>query len=141
MRSTRTVCSAILATIAILASGARGTTCVWGKKFKVRQACGQVKDSAGAAIPSASVQVSRLGQPEKAIAVETDAEGKFQFSGISDGEYQMRVKFAGFWDASQPFVVTGAKANPVCTNPIRIVMKPAGQCSYVENAWKKAESH
>jgi hypothetical protein len=115
------------------------TTCVAGRKFKVHELCGTVADKQGAVIPDAKVQVTPKGQPEEMKELSSDQEGRFAFQTIADGEYELRVKYSGFWDAWQPFVVSGSSSSRKCNRPIRIVMVPAGGCSYVENAWKKSE--
>ncbi len=125
--------------ILLTGSSATATTCIAGKSFKVRQVCGQVKDFAGLAIPNATVQLRKNGDTDVRFALQTDNDGKFRFSNVADGDYELRVKFAGFWDAAQPFIVEKSRENDLCPKPIRVVMKPAGQCSYVENAWKKKD--
>jgi hypothetical protein len=129
----------MLIAIFLLPHSLRATTCIVGKKFKTRQVCGVVKDFGGAVIPDATVELQKPGVPQ-ALQVHTDTGRGFHFSTVADGEYVLRVKFSGFWDAAQPFVVERAtKTEKNCTRPIRVVMKPAGQCSYVENAWKRKD--
>jgi hypothetical protein len=123
--------------LVLLTGSSFATSCVWGKKFKIRQVCGQVRDAYGAEIPDATVQLSRQGQEEVVKEAQTAADGTFSLPNIASGNYVIRIKSAIFWDASQDFQLTRPAKGARCSHPIRVVMKPAGSCSYVENAWKK----
>jgi hypothetical protein len=127
---------AVVTFVGLFSISTFGTTCVAGKSFKVRQVCGHVRDFAGASIPGAIIQISPKGRADSISKTNTDSSGNFRFEGLPAGEYEMRVKFAGFWDASQNFELARPAAAAECKRPIRVVMKPAGGCSYVENAWK-----
>jgi hypothetical protein len=116
---------------------ARATTCIPGKSFKVRQVCGQVKDSKGASISDSRIELTREGESEITFTVQSDNDGKFSIKQVPDGDYWLKVKAGGFWNADQAFRVRRSEDKDICTNPIRVVMEPAGQCSYVENAWPK----
>jgi hypothetical protein len=94
---------------------------------------------AGAAISDAAVQLNPKGQRQNISELKTDAEGNFSFDRLSAGEYELRVEYIGFWDAWQPFKLARPKNNSKCDKPIRVVMKLAGNCSYVENGWKKGK--
>src|SRR5437016_3461748 len=82
-------------------------------------------------------RASPEGHPEGVQEIPSDQEGRFAFSNVPDGQYELRVKSRGFWDAWQPFVVNQSHEERKCSRPIRVVMVPAGGCSYVKNAWKK----
>ena len=114
------------------------TTCIAGKSFKVPQVCGIVADKQGAAIPNATIQLTPKGHSENAKEISSGEEGRFIFSNVADGQYELRVKVDGFWDAWQPLAVSRSHEYRKCSHPIRVVMVPAGGCSYVENAWKKS---
>jgi hypothetical protein len=114
------------------------TTCVAGKKFKVRQVCGTVTDKDGAVIPGTNIEITPSGHPEQVKNAVSDQDGTFATSDLGDGDYEIRAKYSGFWDAWQPFEISGAGVKGKCTKPIHVVMIPAGRCSYVENTWKKA---
>jgi hypothetical protein len=132
---------AVLGAAALLAgSDAVATTCIAGKSFKVRQVCGQVKDFGGAAIPDASVELTKKGESRAIFTEQSDSDGKFHFRHVPDGDYELRVKYKIFWDVAQPFSVRRSRDENTCPHPIRVVMKVAGQCGYVENAWKKNAS-
>src|SRR5438105_3778179 len=124
-------------TLVLLCLPLHGTTCVAGKSFKVRQVCGTVTDKPGAAISDAKIELVPKGHPEGVQEIPSDQEGGFAFSNVPDGQYELRVKFRGFWDAWQPFVVNRSHEERKCSRPIRVVMVTAGACSYVKNAWKK----
>jgi len=124
--------------VAVVTLPLNATTCVAGKKFKVRQVCGTVTDKYGAVIPDAKIEIAPIHRPEAAKNVSSDQNGQFAFPDVRDDEYEMRVKYPAFWDAWQPFTVRGSRAYKECRKPIHVVMVPAGGCSYVENAWRKS---
>jgi len=132
---------ALLIVFAMSTFPLRATTCIQGKRFKVRQVCGKVRDWQGVEIPDASVQVKRTGQTQAFAEVQTASDGSFSIADVPSGDYEIRIKLRGFWDASQDFQVDRPRTSATCTQPIRVVMKVAGQCSYVENAWKKRDLH
>jgi hypothetical protein len=117
------------------------TTCVAGRSFKVRQVCGQVKDFSGVAIPDASVELTKDGESQAVFTEQSDSDGKFHFRHVPDGDYELRVKYKIFWDVAQPFSVRRSRDENTCSRPMRVEMKVAGQCGYVENAWKKNDLH
>jgi len=126
---------ALFLAVALLATNSPATSCGWGKKFKIPKVCGVVRDEYGAEIPDAIIQVKKLGSEEIVAESQTKVDGAFSLAGIAKGDYEIRVKVRGFWDASQSFRLTRAHKDESCPQPIRVVMKM--QCSYVENAWKK----
>jgi hypothetical protein len=133
---------AVLGAATLLAeSGAVATTCIAGKSFKVRQVCGQVKDFSGAAIPDASVELTKQGESQAIFTEQSDSDGKFHFRHVPDGDYEVRLKYKIFSDVAQPFSVRRSRDENTCPRPIRVLMKVAGQCGYVENAWKKSDLH
>jgi hypothetical protein len=127
--------------IVVLLGGpnATATTCIPGESFKVRQVCGEVKDSQGTSISGAKVEVTKEGESQATFIVGSDSDGKFVISRVPDGDYWLRVTARGFSVAAQAFSVQRSENKHICSNPVRVVMKPAGQCSYVENAWKKKD--
>ena len=138
----RVMAIAVLGAATLLAeSGAVATTCIAGKSFKVRQVCGQVKDFSGAAIPDASVELTKQGESQAIFTEQSDSDGKFHFRHVPDGDYEVRLKYKIFSDVAQPFSVRRSRDENTCPRPIRVLMKVAGQCGYVENAWKKSDLH
>lgn len=138
----RTAAIAVLiGTLLLVGASAKATTCIAGRSFKVRQVCGQVRDFTGVAIPDASVKLSKKGESQAAFTEQSDSDGKFHFRHVPDGDYELRVKSKLFWDVAQPFSVRRSKDDNICSRPIHVVMKVAGQCGYVENAWKKKDLH
>jgi len=123
--SARSVLTTIVA-LALSSSPLSATTCIAGKSFTVSQVCGIVTDEDGAVIPDATIHIGPKNHSEDAKEVSSDKDGRFTIPNVVAGEYQIRVKYSGFWDASQPFRVTGSRASGKCTKQIRIVMKPAG---------------
>jgi hypothetical protein len=128
---------ALLTVLFALAASSSATSCIWGKKFKTRKICGIVRDMGGAKVPDATIQIERPETQEAIAESRSQADGSFALTGVSSGDYVIRVKFNGFWDASQSFQLDRPVKGERCSHPIRVVMKPAGSCSYVENAWKK----
>jgi hypothetical protein len=133
--------AALIGILLLAGPSAMATTCIAGRSFKVRQVCGQVKDFTGVAIPDASVELTKKGGSQAAFTEQNDSDGKFHFRHVPDGDYELRVKSKIFWDVAQPFSVRPSKHENICSRPIRVVMKVAGQCGYVENAWKKKDLH
>lgn len=128
-----------LLTVLLALTGASfATSCVWGRKFKTRRICGIVRDAAGAEIPDATIRIERPGTEEVMAESRSHADGSFNLLEVVSGDYVIRVRFNGFWDASQNFQLDRPAKSTQCSHPIRVLMKPAGQCSYVENAWKKS---
>jgi hypothetical protein len=113
------------------------TTCVWGKKFKTRKVCGIVRDMSGAELPGATIQIEKADTQAVVAESPSHTDGSFAVANVADGDYVIRVKSNGFWDATQNFRLDRPLKGTRCSHPIRVVMKPAGSCSYVENAWKK----
>jgi hypothetical protein len=99
-----------------------------------------VKDSEGASISDAKVELTREGESKISFTVQSGNDGRFSVSHVPDGHYWLKVKARGFWNADQAFSVQRSEDKEICPNPIRVVMRPAGECSYVENAWPK-DSH
>ena len=67
----------------------RSTTCIQGRKFEVRQACGAVTDEYGAPIPDAKIEVVPTVPPNDARETSPDQNGRFTFSMVPDGEYDI----------------------------------------------------
>lgn len=61
---------------------------------------GTVTDPSGAVVPQASVEVRLVGGLTASNA-QTDEGGKFKFSGLAPGRYELRITRAGFRSASQ----------------------------------------
>jgi TonB family protein len=72
---------------------------------------GIVKDASGARIPDAEVMIAKGASVE---TVRSSAEGTFEFSGIPDGTYSLKVMVPGFKALEIPDVV--AKATPAFLN-------------------------
>jgi len=80
--------------------------------------------------------LKKLGTTEVVAESQTTPDGDFSLPNVASGDYEIRITVAGFWDASQDFRMVRPSKSGACSHPIRVVMKPAGDCSYVENAWK-----
>jgi hypothetical protein len=135
----RSALVAVASAVAFFSLHSNATTCVAGKNFKVPQVCGTVRDKYGAVISDTEIQITPKGHPEAAKSVISDQDGRFDFQNVGEGEYELRAKHSAFWDGWQPFRVSSSAGNRKRKKPIRIVMVPAGGCSYVENAWKKSD--
>jgi hypothetical protein len=134
---TRTQTIALLAALFAITTSSFATTCIWGSKFKTRKVCGVVRDSEGVEIPDASIQIEKPDTQAVIAKTKSHADGSFVLPDVTGGYYVLRVKLKGFWDASQNFRLQHPSKARGCSHPIRIVMKPAGFCSSVENAWKE----
>jgi hypothetical protein len=112
---------------AFLNSGA--TTCVANKIFKVKHVCGRVLDPTG--VPISGVEVELLDSHSNVLrkAVTSDS-GTFDIQNVLPDQYVIRVQFAGFATAWQPFVLTENKPNAAC-KPMEVHLEVAGSCSSV----------
>ena len=106
------------------------TTCVANKIFKVKQVCGRVVDPTDAAIPGVEVELldSHSNILQKAL---TNESGTFDMRNVLPGQYVIRMQFAGFATAWQPFVLTKSKPNVGCNKPMQVRLEVAGRCSSV----------
>ncbi|HEV3482771.1 MAG TPA: carboxypeptidase-like regulatory domain-containing protein [Candidatus Acidoferrales bacterium] len=93
-------------------------------EMKVSKLCGDVVDSAGAAI--ANAQVMLLANGEKAEVLEqtlTGRGGRFALRKEGEGTYQLLIKSTGF----QPFLrvmrVSDAERSEGCQQPIRVQLE------------------
>jgi len=122
----------VLAFIFVLAvyQDTGATTCVANKIFKVNQVCGRVVDPTGAPIPGVEVELlnSHSTILQKAL---TNESGTFGVQNVLPGQYVIRVRFAGFATAWQPFVLTKNKPNATCNKLIQVNLGLAGRCSSV----------
>jgi hypothetical protein len=116
-------------------SASHATTCLQGRTVKVRQVCGLVTDEYGAAVPDAKIEVVPTTRPSDPKDTSSDQNGRFTFPKVPNGEYDIRISSRYFWQTSQLFRVIHSQEAEKCGKPIHVVMKPAGKCSYVENAW------
>ena len=125
---------ATVALLVVLSLPAFGKVCVANKKFKVREVCGYIRDKDGAVIPGASVSLKRVGAIQNVKEVSSDDEGKFQFDEVTDGDYELRVKYPIFDDAWQPILVAGSHKKVSCPKPMSVVMRFTDDCSSVEKS-------
>jgi hypothetical protein len=121
------------------------TVCIPPKKFDVQQVCGTVTNKDGAVIPNATIEVTPIQHPEARKKISSDKKGRFALPNVTDDEYEIRVKYTGFWDAWQPVTVGNSRQGSDCKKPIHVVMfplrvgtMPVGGCSYIESTWKES---
>ena len=72
---------------------------------------GTVKDSSGAVLPGALVQIKPTGK-----SAVTDAQGQYRISDVADGEYMLTATYVGFSPSTEEVSVEGdhtATDNPV----------------------------
>jgi iron complex outermembrane receptor protein len=62
---------------------------------------GTVRDSTGSVVPGATVTATNTATPAERAAV-SDAEGRYQLTGLSPGRYELRVVLAGFKTEVRP---------------------------------------
>jgi hypothetical protein len=128
---------ALIVILVLLTAASPATECIIGTKFRVRHVCGEVRDAHGARIPNAAVQLRREGKADVVAEAKTASDGTFEVPDIATGDCEIHVKVMGFWDGVGLFHLSARASNTRCAHPIRVVMKVAGSCSYVENAFEK----
>jgi len=75
-------------------------------QFESASVLGYVSDSTHAAVPNSTVTLTNLSTSIKQTAT-TDAEGRYEFSSVPIGRYQVAAEASGFQRTeTQPFVVT-----------------------------------
>ena len=77
---------------------------------------GIVADATGGVLPGATVTLS--GPPGGPMTAQTDAEGRFAFTGLSPGVYAVTVSLSGFGEATVHGVAVGAE--PVALPPVTL---------------------
>lgn len=70
-----------------------------------------VEDHSGLPLASAEVRVVRSGQAYLAAEMETDREGRFQVSGLPDGEYRLEFTKPNFARTEVPVTLSPATSN------------------------------
>ncbi|MBZ5504389.1 MAG: TonB-dependent receptor [Acidobacteriia bacterium] len=70
---------------------------------------GTVTDPLGAVVPGAQVELFREGKP--AAATTTDAEGKYRFSPLAPGRYQVRTQAPSFNAERSEAIYVGSSSN------------------------------
>jgi hypothetical protein len=106
------------------------TVCVAHKAFIIRHVCGIVADPAGRPIPGARVEVAKDKTDPGWQTVAGD-DGRFAFSGIPAGNYELRVRVPNFKDAWQPIVVNRPAKSGRCDKSLQVRMSIGFDCSAV----------
>ena len=120
----------LVALLLLLQSPAAATTCVAERVFKVAHVCGTVLDSTGVPIPKVEVELLDMHSAVLQRTL-TDDSGRFRFPDVTKGKYVVRVKYSGFADAWQPFIVTKKSAGAPCKKPMQVRLDVAGRCSSI----------
>ena len=66
-----------------------------------------VLDENGVAVPSARITLTAKGPPALVVRGETDAAGRYDFTGLDGGTYQLRAEKEGFYAVTQDEVRVG----------------------------------
>jgi hypothetical protein len=108
--------SIVLGTL-ILTSASAATCIGVQKKLKpISHACGFVVDPTGVPIVGARIFVFKDGT--EVAEAQTDADGKFSFGDIKEGDYQLMIQAPGFASFSFPIVVH--KPAQKCKQSLRV---------------------
>jgi len=104
--------------------------CVAHKAYKIRRACGIVVDPDESPISGARVEISKeKADPEWQI--NSGADGRFAFSGIPAGAYELRVRYPNFVSAWQPIVITHPTKSDTCVESLRVKLTVGLDCAWV----------
>jgi hypothetical protein len=128
---------AVISTILVLAFfvpfrfQASATTCVATKTFKVKEVCGKVTNPLNEPIVRAEVDLLNGGS-EVSSGVLTDDRGDFIMPNVPRGQYEIRVKSAGYVTAAQELIVTKDRRITHCHKPVQVRLQPGSLgCSTV----------
>ena len=93
---------------------------------------GQVKDEKDAVVPNATVTVRNVTSNESRTT-QTDDEGRYRFTNMAVGEYELTIESSGFAKHVQSGIELVLNQNAV----VNVVVKPSGvqaTVNVVENA-------
>lgn len=105
------------------ASGSFADTCISIPLKPVQHICGIVKNQAGERISNARLTLTK-GELE-IIAIETDADGRFDFKGVAAGDYVLRASMPGYTQVQSPIKVV--KPTEKCKQSLDVVL-PLRSC-------------
>ena len=135
----QTMKPAIIRTILVLAFfvairfHASATTCVATKAFKVKEVYGKVINPLNEPIAHAEVDLLNGGS-EVSGGVLTNDRGDFIMPNVPTGQYEIRVKSAGYVTSAQQLIVTKNRGNTECHKPIQVHLQPGSLgCSVVRS--------
>lgn len=122
----------VLALFVAVRFHASATTCVATKAFKVKEMCGRVTNPSNEPVARAEVYLLRGGSSEVSNGVRTDDRGDFIMPNVTRGQYEVRVKSAGYVTAAQQLIVTKDHGNTYCHKPVQVHLQPGSMgCSTV----------
>ncbi len=82
---------------------------------------GRIEDPAGAPVPAAGVVLFHPGTNRRVTAV-SDARGRFRFSAVPAGDYELSIRKEGFLDVRTPFRAAAGQALEI---PVRLNLASA----------------
>jgi hypothetical protein len=96
---------------------------------KVATVRGTAKDAQGVMVPGVCVGIFTPTDHRLVIATQTDAEGRFEFRGVSKGEYRLVAKCEGFCSGNAKIRVDPGSRSK---KRLDLLVRPAGldTCSY-----------
>jgi hypothetical protein len=92
---------------------------------------GTAKDAQGVMVPGVCVGIFTPTDHKLVLATQTDSEGRFEFKGVSKGEYRLVASCEGFCSGNAKIrVQPGSRSK----KRLDLVVRPAGldTCSYFE---------
>lgn len=99
--------------------------------LKVASVRGTAKDPQGVMVPGVCVGIFTPIDHKLIMATQTDAEGQFEFRGVSKGEYRLVAKCEGFCSGNAKIWVDAKSRSK---KRLDLLIRPAGldTCSYFE---------
>ena len=99
--------------------------------LKVASVSGTAKDAQGVIVPGVCVGIFTPNDHKLVMATQTDSEGRFEFRGVSRGEYRLIAKCEGFCSGNAKIRVDPGSRSK---KRLGLLVRPAGldTCSYFE---------
>jgi carboxypeptidase family protein len=120
--------SVVAALLFLLGSTTSATVCVSHKLSPLSHVCGFVVDRSTTPISNAKVTILKDGT--EVIAVQTGADGQFNFQRLDAGNYDLLVEANGF--GTGRYKVIAAKPDTACKKMLRVQLAVGIECPDIQ---------